>query len=239
MIVNGVTLPDIPADVLAQYGYLTLIGTIGTNSQGTMAAYTLQASNSKFAVVPPGMQMLDGESYTYNTLVWTEKSGVCFLYMAGMSDSWTEEASYIGSTSPVDWTMDLTEIDGTVQEFDLLATNHDICIATAYDIETQMPTVGTEVYCTATAGFPPEEEVKPPRYSIATSILDGTARQIMRLTDSTAKVKLEEFEAKLESVEKGGTPFLVPTASGVVPDYERGLAVTTLKLGDILSSSAT
>ena len=40
-------------------------------------------------------------------------------------------------------------------------------------------------------------------YSIASTILDAVARQIMRLTDSTEKVKPEEFEAKLASVSKG------------------------------------
>lgn len=232
MIVNGVTLPDIPEEVLTQYQYVTLVGTIGTNSQGTTSAYLLQASNSKFAVVPPGMQMLDGESYTYNTLVWTEKSGACFICMPGMVDTWTEEASYMGSASPVDWTMDLSDINGTVQEFDLLATNHDICIATAYDIETQTPTVGTDVYCTATAGFPPGVEPSPTRYSIAKAILDAVARQIMRLTDSTAKVKPEEFEAKLESVSKGT----------VLPDnalvYYRGMANTTLGASGLFSTNA-
>lgn len=38
------------------------------------------------------------------------------------------------------------------------------------------------------------------RYSILGSILVGTARQIMRLTDSTEKVKPEEFEPKLEGI---------------------------------------
>lgn len=38
------------------------------------------------------------------------------------------------------------------------------------------------------------------RYSILGSILVGTARQIMRLTDSTDKVKPEEFEPKLEGI---------------------------------------
>ena len=65
---------------------------------------------------------------------------------------------------------------------------------------------GTEIHFEGSDPVPEEPE-KPEyaeRYSILGSILVGTARQIMRLTDSTEKVKPEEFEAKLESVEKGG-----------------------------------
>ena len=71
-----------------------------------------------------------------------------------------------------------------------------------HDIMNGSPTA-TDIY------FPnsePKEEPEEPetqyaeRYSILGSILVGTARQIMRLTDSTEKVKPEEFEAKLEGI---------------------------------------
>jgi hypothetical protein len=68
----------------------------------------------------------------------------------------------------------------------------------------------------------PEEPEEPEaeyaeRYSILGSILVGTARQIMRLTDSTAKVKPEEFETKLEGVEAGiALPYAEEYAFGVV-----------------------
>lgn len=83
----------------------------------------------------------------------------------------------------------------------LVWANHDIPDGSA---------TATEIYFEGSeplSEFPeePEEPEAPEtqyaeRYSILGSILVGTARQIMRLTDSTTKVKPEEFEPKLEGI---------------------------------------
>ena len=86
-------------------------------------------------------------------------------------------------------------------ESNLVWANHDIPDGSA---------TATEIYFEGSeplSEFPeePEEPEAPEtqyaeRYSILGSILVGTARQIMRLTDSTTKVKPEEFEPKLEGI---------------------------------------
>ena len=176
MIVNGVTLPDIPADVLAKYpNALILWSPQEVGSDG----YMLLLTKGEIAYLPPSIL---GTSSPY---LKSTNNGFA-RYMVAYPNNATE------------WILQ-AEMENYLMRFELLDTfspvwaNLDIYECTSLNLNTGAFTKG-DIW------FPNSETPKPPRYSIATTILDGTARQIMRLTDSTEKVKPEEFEPKLEGI---------------------------------------
>lgn len=209
MIVNGVTLPDIPEEVLASYPYVLIVKQTITAPGFSMIGYSGIASTSPFAVLPPNMSEYIEPPYEgYDP---GAEYRFCFTEHSGVKIDWSEEDS--SETWTINeivkdygdfgvWAADCTgpffSEDATMTNETVWA-NHDICVATGI-VEDCLAIAGTEVYF-ANSATPAEPS--PTRYSIAKAILDAVAKQIMRLTDSTAKVKPEEFEAKLESVEKG------------------------------------
>ena len=174
MIVNGVTLPDIPAEVLAEKPNAVVTHTViyGTD------IYSLAVSSQPFdhgSAELLGQEMLlthgEGQNYMLSNGVWDD----------------------LGTTSQSPFGVQLGEVtaEGMTMEYTLVWTNQTEFKEIVWiDLDTME--WGTE---------PKEEEPEyAERYSILGSILVGTARQIMRLTDSTEKVKPEEFEPKLEGI---------------------------------------
>lgn len=184
MIVNGVTIPDIPEYILGTNPYAVVVRI--SSAEGDM--WMLLTSKGAFTAVPPGMPV-DGQTHEYYYVASTVSENFMFF---GNGEEWAEGGRSEGLNMPINATQ-----EGATAE--MLYTNHDIYVATAYDDTTHRGTAGTQLFCTAS-----KEDSLPTRYSIAKAILDAVARQIMRLTDSTAKVKPEEFEAKLASVPKSG-----------------------------------
>ena len=176
MIVNGVTLPDIPADVLAKYpNALILWSPQEVGSDG----YMLLLTKGEIAYLPPSIL---GTSSPY---LKSTNNGFA-RYMVAYPNNATE------------WILQ-AEMENYLMRFELLDTfspvwaNLDIYECTSLNLNTGAFTKG-DIW------FPNSETPKPPRYSIASTILDAVARQIMRLTGSSAKVKPEEFEPKLEGI---------------------------------------
>lgn len=186
MIVNGVTLPDIPEYILNQNPFVLVVRMLTPEGNMTM----LLTSTAAFTAVPPGMTV-DEQAHEFYHVASTVTDNFMFMLVDG-SEEWMEGGRSSSLTFPVDITQEGTTVE-------LLYTNHDIYVASAFDDTTNLATAGTQIYRTAT-----QLETPPTRYSIAKAILDAVARQIMRLTDSTEKVKPEEFEAKLASVPKSG-----------------------------------
>lgn len=183
MIVNGVTLPDIPADILAKYpNALILWSPQEVGSDG----YWLLLAKGEIGYVPGSLF-----GSTSNYLMSTEPGFA--KYLVAYPNNATEWVSQ-------------GEADDVIMQFEVLSgftpvwANLDIYEITSVDMNTGAYTKGDIWFPNSET---PETEYAE-RYSVLGSILVGTARQIMRLTDSTKKVKPEEFEAKLESVEKGG-----------------------------------
>jgi hypothetical protein len=181
MIINGVTLPDIPADILAEYPYAVIVHTSYGGDQ-----YILVACDSTFYYVS---KELSGSPYGDGSVVG--KSGVGVVYgWQNSSTEWTQtdEEVFI----PVGELI----LSGTLYGvYTLVWANHDVCIATSFTSPTEV-TIGTEVY------FPNSESViKPTRYSIAGAILEGIAKHIRRLTITDDKIKPENMGAMLETVQ--------------------------------------
>lgn len=238
MIVNGVTLPDIPADVLAQYPYAVIV----KMDCGSYKSYNLCVSTDVFFYLNESLasELLDVDY----ALVVSNGSGYgdtgagdgyCYIGDSITGNEWIFKDTGRGATSPIDSGLNSNANYPTA----LVWANHDVYEITSIDTSTGEFVTG-EIYFPNSEAEEEPEETKPPRYSIATAILDAVARQIMRLTDSTKKVKPEEFEAKLESVSKGGGGGLsfASTASGGIPDYDHGYAVSTLNLSTSLFESS-
>lgn len=185
MIVNGVTLPDIPADVLAEYPYAVIM----TATLSDTVAYVLVAANAEIGKCAGSVI-----GSTWEEMLASFGAGVAY----GLSDDETEwefnTSKDIGS-----FTFQIGDTGIAIHE--VVWSSHDIYEITSINPSTGAYTKG-DIWFSKTAD---SAEPSPTRYSIAKAILDAVARQIMRLTDSTAKVKPEEFEAKLESVSKGGS----------------------------------
>lgn len=184
MIVNGVTLPDIPAEVLEQYPYIFI--THGESTLGT-EAYTIIASATEFLYMSPDI-FPDIEE------------GLYCLSDSKMMGYDSDEAAWNEDGSVLPAMTNLLSLQNTgVGTMTIIYSNYDIYTVASINADTGEFTKG-EIYFPNSEAEEEPEETKPPRYSIATAILDAVARQIMRLTDSTTKVKPEEFEPKLEGI---------------------------------------
>lgn len=169
MIVNGVTLPDVPAEITENYPNQIIVS-IQVDS-GTM--YYLYATvDGQFALVLSGVVGNDYDAYM--------QMGAGYKKFGFLSDT--------------DVSVGWAELNSDTMNAAYLPTNSHTFVWANHEIQT---IIGIDEN-----GNPIYEETasKPTRYSIATAILDAVARQIMRLTDSTEKVKPEEFEPKLEGI---------------------------------------
>lgn len=215
---NGVLLPEIPADVIATYPYAWI------RKNTTSGYYDLIFSHVPYYYeTTPGIY--EGNGVT--GMPWYRVS----IAESGSALEWTDNTSAntftwwgLDSNRTVMWSnhniMNGSETSTTIY----FEGSNPVCYDHSYiEIVTAEPTCtrnGVKTFTCEECGDSYTEEIpstghnlvngvctvcgKSGRYSIAEAILDAVARQIMRLTDSTEKVKPEEFEAKLESVCKGG-----------------------------------
>ena len=189
MIVNGVALPDIPADVLEQYPYAVMFHRDETDG------WVLAVAVSEYA-------------YLLGDLIDTSMEGLRVVTSSGAgasfscyqdSTAWNQTATHEAGKNLI--TIGSVNVETGVESTTMAVVwaNHDIYEVTSIDFSTGEFVTG-DIYFSNSEAEEEPEETKPPRYSIATAILDAVARQIMRLTDSTEKVKPEEFEPKLEGI---------------------------------------
>jgi hypothetical protein len=182
MIVNGVTLPDIPAEVLASYPYLTCVTLPG---EVTM----LVASTQKAAFYDTAE--ITG---TYGIAIFSDTDGTATVYLleSGATE-WVEDGEPTNGEAL--WLHDLGLTDNSA-----FYPNHDICIATEYDNSAGKVTVGTEVW-KAAVEYKFEEEA-PTRVSIGRSLVDGYAREVQRLTGTTDQMNAIQIREKLAKLYK-------------------------------------
>ena len=229
MIVNGVTLPDIPAEVLEQYPYAVMFHRDGTDG------WVLAVAVSEYAYL---LGDLIDTSMEGRRVVTSSGAGASFSCYQD-STAWNQTATHEAGKNLI--TIGSVNVETGVESTTMAVVwaNHDIYEVTSIDFSTGEFVTG-DIYFSNSEAEEEPAETKPPRYSIATAILDAVARQIMRLTDSTKKVKPEEFEAKLASVSKGGGGGLsfTSTASGVIPEYSHAYAVSTLDFSALLFESS-
>jgi len=177
--VNGVTLPDIPSEVLEQYPYAVIID--ASEASGAVAPYVFFCAESAFGVIPAE---LAGGAELLASLGPGYQGGYC----------WPD----------AEWTLGMSGTEGGIgnpinYEADpcyLMWANHDVCVVTQLnDDDTFL--IGTEVY------FP--SSVSDPNYYAPKSWFDGMARQVMRLTGTSDKMNTDKMLELAKGVEVGGS----------------------------------
>lgn len=203
MIVNGVTLPDLPAEVLETYPYLTCIT---LPWEVTM----LVASTQKAAFYDTAEV-----TGTYGISIFSYAGGTATVY--GLESGATE---WVVDEEPTTngiafWLHQVGLTDNSA-----FYPNHDICIATEYDNSAGKVTVGTEVW-KAAVEYKFEEEA-PTRVSIGRSLVNGYAREVQRLTGTTEQMNAVQIREKLSTVKaaiKIGDTVLPPIPEDVLAQY--------------------
>lgn len=223
MIVNGTYIPDIPADIQAKHPYWFILYV--DRLAEALDGYQLYGANEPVVYIDGS---LFGVPYG---IVMNMTPGYSQYYVnnTSLSDGWRYLMGGEESCAAALGTVSTDEVGDVTTTF--VWANHNVREVIAVNEETFEFTYGGLYY-------PPEDMPDVPaspsanRYSIAKAILDAVARQIMRLTDSTEKVKPEEFEGKLAEVKAGGGggSLFEVVASGIIPDYPKGYATSTLSV---------
>lgn len=174
--VNGVSLPDIPSEVLESYPYAVIRRIEDYN--GNDFGYMLTVLDS------PMLYATDGETEQI-----TSFCNGYVEYFVWEDITMVEWAQYREVSNMCMYTENLdTE---TNKEY-LVWSNHDILEVTAVD-ET------TGEFTTGDAWFP--SSLSDPNYYAPKSWFDGMARQVMRLTGTSDKLTTDEMLALLKTVE--------------------------------------
>ena len=183
MIVNGVTLPDIPADVLAQYPYAILLHITLSSTSGDVI-YMLIFGSTPFVQVSASLIGAISDN------IFSSGAGYRLSALSGENE-WTNgtelENGSVGGQ--------LGEFAGDV--YTLVWANHDVYTAVAADESTGEITAGTEIY------FPNSEASHSERVSIGRSLVDGYAREVQRLTGTTDQMNAIQIREKLSAVKAG------------------------------------
>lgn len=184
--VNGVSLPDIPSDVLEQYPYVIIASVTDSDTEG---AYVYHASTAPFLYMP-------------SALIGQDDIGAVGT---------TGTAVYAYGTSTIDW-LDPTATEdghtftnGTYNgmffagafEGVLVWSNHDIC-------EAALNEAGDGFVTTSTVWFARNDSVSVSYYAAPKSWYDGMAQQVMRLSETTSKLTTDAMLSALKGVEVGG-----------------------------------
>lgn len=211
--VNGVTLPDIPSEVLAEYPYAVIVY-LDDSEAGNLSMYFCFAGPYPFYCD----QSTDGGTdYAYS------------VDFEGLSEgTFTGLALFDGDES---WSVAYEElmaypcggeVDGDTGTFETLWSNHDI-----YVVDMDTGEIG-EVYFANSA--------VDPNYYAPKSWYDGMARQVMRLTGTSDKLSTDAMLAAVKAVEVGGGLVLADNER----IYQIGAAVSTLDIsGMSFESSAS
>lgn len=175
--VNGVSLPDIPEDVLASYPYAVIVCVMDTNGN----VYWCYVSASPFFCYPAtdgGLDYamaLDLASASPNTITLLQTDG----------ESWAEVATSIQYPCRGDNPED-------TESYETVWANHDVLTVTGLDETTGEFIIG-DVF------FP--SSLSDPNYYAPKSWYDGMARQVMRLTGTSDKLSTTAMLALLKTVE--------------------------------------
>lgn len=181
--VNGVTLPDIPADVLEKYPYRAIL-TYDTSTPNVVSAlmYKLVVSSTELGRVTKELE----PSLQYDTaLVVLSETSVYSTteYESDWRFDGTEE-SFMGFVG---------EIDGATGE--VFWTNYDIREITG---------VSESGFVYGDVWFPNSETpFYALEYRVPTDDLLAIADQVRRLTGNSGKLTTEQMVSELSGVEKG------------------------------------
>ena len=216
MIINGVTLPNIPEEVIARYQHICITrfdnnGTTydtyaftATNKECVYASPEwiepiLNFSNAGYLMAPPSTEMLCG-AYNDNAeeLEWSVGEVI-------NCDSWSS-CCIIGDRMGFGWDS-------------IFASNYNIChvesCTKSNDEYSVIPS--SEVFFEANIGDSvAPDSATPERLSIAYSLVKGYADQARRLTGTTDKMNATQVLEKFEGVEIGGGHDIAKLIEGTI-----------------------
>lgn len=185
--VNGVTLPDIPSEVLEQYPYAVIYKE--TRPAGTIY-YALCVSKTAMLYMSKEVSgdTSGAEAVIYNTYAYRA------FYDSDTSE-WGDLAVF--NNGYVDYEGQMGVAVGTFQNYvyEWVYTNHDIYEATAINTSTGEITLG-EVWMSSS--------LSDPNYFAPKSWFDAIARQVMRLTGTSDKLNTDKMLELAKGVEVGG-----------------------------------
>lgn len=211
IVVNGVSLPDIPADVLAQYPY----SVVGKFSNLGSDMYVLYLSDRIYFYADMTLFGDTGEvimSLTYNADGTT--GGVCYTYSPDGNPEWIDVTSLFMESFGNGFYLGVSDQNYIpYAEYSLVWANHDVLAMVDMDYTTFEPILG-DVY------FPDSSTVYAEVYAVKSDKLRTLSQQVRRvcgLTDS--KITVDEMLESLENMklqEKTVTP--TDTEQTVTPD---------------------
>lgn len=192
-VVNGVSLPDIPADVLEKYPYASILA--GKDAADILDSYFLMVSGT-------------AHYHIDKSLVDADENIIAFfapgaLYMPCMSDGEWSEWTLMREVPESDVIYGIVEVPNTDGRYNILVwANHDIYEVTSCNTETLEFTTGENIFFfDSTVAF--EEE-----YSAPSTWFVGMANGIRKLTRERKRYTTDEMLEALDTVEWWGKPII-------------------------------
>lgn len=177
---NGVVVPDLPTEVLAEGVYLTIVSTLNADTAEVIPdCYTLIASAEKLVYAP---EMFDVLGLGVGAVIPScDEKPRTFLYNFDFGGSNWVSGAYL----PV-------ALDGDVQW-----ANYDILTMTGLDEEAETPIIGTEVYFANSEGggtVNPDPEPEGDMLAVTREWLENMAGHTKRFSNTTGKFTPEEMD---------------------------------------------
>lgn len=185
MVIDGVTLPDLPA-AFSQHAYGIIIKMVSVDSETDekIEAYTAMAGDSPCVHVPKELANMDGYE--------------CLFYMGDSAEGWTLSSSESAWES-MGTSTEMTLEDRVVPLMNLMGfgsflvwSNHYIMTVTEANSETGEVTIGDEVY------FSPAEHPGLPEYSVPSNGILAAAN-LLRLMGKKTKLTVDDMYDFMES----------------------------------------
>lgn len=175
IVIDGVTLPDIPAGALDNNPYAIIV----KDKTTSIESYFLYCLSSPVMFIQAG----------------TELIGTDYDQLVGFGNGYTLRAYVVGAST--DWGSETISADGLALKCDsytILWSNHNIVSMVGINLETFEPVLGDVYFEDNSYAY---EEV----YAVATYLIKAIANQARRLCSTSEKATIDRIASMLESVE--------------------------------------
>ena len=251
IVIDGVTLPEIPADALSTYPYAVIVKCEGAESTTNFAGVLILAEREFIYVDDPAIASNIVEDYS--ELVISPGAGRAYIcgYLGDEVsigfDAWTLSTANDYEAGEPLFPVGVAESDGSTAT--LVYANHDIYHAEDYDRNAGTYTKG-ELYFASSTGEPDDggdsgdssdptdPEETSDYYLFERSTIEGLADEARRLGGVTGELTTARMKEIFAGVEVGGSGestgmSLTGVAVGIIPEYQRCNADSTLDLSTI------
>lgn len=187
MIVNGVTLPDIPDEAKVYSNFMVM-----RYIQPGNEAYLLIGCAGGTLVVKDSSPLDPSMPDVYPS--WLYLSKPFGIYERFEDGEWTFDSGVSGTGyQKFPMPMVTAEVDGELMSIDVFWADHVIMEATLDGSGVPVST-GVQYY---------PKEPKPTRVSIGRSLMNGYAKEVQRLTGTTDQMNAVQIQEKLSAVKAG------------------------------------